>query len=125
MRKLPFRKVKIVRDSTEVEYNENVVFLANRMELPEKLSLISRQEWDKACVDGDSEQAYARYNEKCLRRTRNYLKTRKDRGRKMTLQTSQWKVVDESSGEVIGQFDSIEQAKRYCIKRSYDFGLFG
>ena len=125
MKKLPFRKVKIVRDFDEVEYNENAVFHANRGSVPTILSQISTHEWDKACVDRNHEQAYARYNEKYLRKARAYLKTRKDRGKRMALKTSQWKVVDESSGEVIGQFDSIEQAKRYCVKRSYDFGLFG
>ena len=125
MKKLPFRKVKIVRDFDEVEYNENAVFHANRGSVPKILSQISTHEWDKACVDRNYEQAYARYNEKYLRKARTYLKTRKDIGKKLMLKTSKWRIVDEATGETIEEFDSIEQAKRYCVKRSYDFGLFG
>ena len=35
-----------------------------------------------------------------------------------------WRVKDNTTGDIIGSFDSPVQAKRFCIKNDYDFGLY-
>jgi len=35
-----------------------------------------------------------------------------------------WRVKDKATGDIIGSFDSPVQAKRFCIKNDYDFGLY-
>lgn len=37
----------------------------------------------------------------------------------------EWKLVDEETGIEFKKFDSFEAAKRYCVRRDYDFGQFG
>lgn len=36
----------------------------------------------------------------------------------------QWFVMDKSTGEELTRLDSYEQAKQYCIKNDYDFGQY-
>lgn len=37
---------------------------------------------------------------------------------------AKWRVKDNATGDTIGSFDSPVQAKRFCIKNDYDFGLY-
>ena len=42
----------------------------------------------------------------------------------MHLDNSRWLVVNKETGERITFCDSLEQAKRFCIKNDLDFGMF-
>jgi hypothetical protein len=52
------------------------------------------------------------------------MKTLKKPGKKLKLENTSWFVIDVESGEKITRCDSIEQAKRFCIKNSFDFGMY-
>ena len=95
-----FRKVKIVRGSEVVEYNQNLV------------------DWKKYVIRANWEQEF-NWQEHNRR-----MKTLKKSGKRLKLENTSWFVIDVESGEKITRCDSIEQAKRFCIKNSYDFGMF-
>ena len=95
-----FRKVKIVRGREVVEYNQNLV------------------DWKKHVIRAIWEQEFN------WREHNRRMKTLKKPGKKLKLENTSWFVIDVESGEKITRCDSIEQAKRFCIKNSYDFGMF-
>lgn len=35
-----------------------------------------------------------------------------------------WFVMDKTTGDILTRLDSYEQAKQYCIKNDYDFGQY-
>lgn len=116
MKKLPFRKVKIVRAREEVEYCENSASFSDQKGV-EAMWTLERKglDWDK-CPD----KYMDKYN-KCMSR---YRKSLKKPGKKLNLEKFKWFVVDVSTDEEIARFDSIDQAKRFCVKNDYDFGLW-
>lgn len=95
-----FRKVKIVRGREVVEYNQNLV------------------DFKKHFIRIPYDEEYS-FREENRRR-----KTWKKPGKRLKLENTSWFVIDVESGEKITRCDSIEQAKRFCIKNSYDFGMF-
>jgi hypothetical protein len=98
---MKFRKVKIVRGREVVEYNQNLVDFKKHF---------IRATWD------DQEYDWRADNKR--------RKTLKKPGKRLKLENTSWFVIDAESGEKITRCDSIEQAKRFCIKNSYDFGMF-
>jgi len=95
-----FRKVKIVRGREVVEYNQNLV------------------DWKKHVIRATWDQEYN------WREDNRRMKTLKKPGKRLSLENTSWFVLDADTGEKITRCDSIEQAKRFCIKNSYDFGMF-
>ena len=95
-----FRKVKIVRGREVVEYNQNLV------------------DWKKHVIRATWDQEYN------WRADNKRRKTLKKPGKRLKLENTSWFVIDVESGDKITRCDSIEQAKRFCIKNSYDFGMF-
>jgi len=95
-----FRKVKIVRGQETVEYNQNVT------------------NWKRHHIRTPYDEDYSP-GEETRRR-----KTWKKPGRKLELENTHWFVLDAETDERIIRCDSIEQAKRFCIKNSYDFGMY-
>ena len=93
-----FRKVKIVRGQEVVEYDENL------------------QDWRKHVIVNPTQLTDGQYV-KC----RN---SWKKLGQRLKLENVHWFVLDVETGEKITRCDSIDQAKRFCIKNSYDFGMF-
>ena len=90
-----FRKVKIVRGQETVEYNQNLV------------------DFKKHVIVSSNQLKGGQYKNSW-----------KKPGKKLKLENAHWFVIDVESGEKITRCDSIEQAKRFCIKNSYDFGLY-
>ena len=95
-----FRKVKIVRGKETVEYNQNVV------------------NWKRNYIRTPYDEEYSPSKETKRR------KTWKKPGKKLKLENTHWFVLDAETGESIVRCDSIEQAKKFCIKNSYDFGMY-
>jgi hypothetical protein len=95
-----FRKVKIVRGREVVEYDQNLV------------------DWKKHVirVPWDQEFNWREHNRR--------MKTLKKPGKKLKLENTSWFVIDVESGEKITRCDSIEQAKKFCIKNCFDFGMY-
>ena len=93
-----FRKVKIVRGQEVIEYDENL------------------QDWRKHVIVNPSQLKYGQYVK--------YRNSWKKPGQRLKLENVRWFVLDAVTGEKITRCDSIEQAKRFCIKNSYDFGMF-
>jgi hypothetical protein len=119
LKNLPFRKVRIVRKTDKVEYNENSPFNNwTHSEYEKKLCNIVANEMGKDFAFG--EKYYKKYQDRLAK----YRKTKKNPGKRMKLEHFKWYVVDASTDETIEGFDSIEQAKRFCIKNDYDFGLY-
>jgi len=118
VKSLSFRKVKIVRRNDEVEYSENLYagWTKNRDSNNLWCFEKKRLDWNKSDK--------RKYVEKYSRCAEKYRRSLKKPGKKLNLETCRWFVVDESTGETIKAFDSIEQAKRFCIKNDYDFGLY-
>lgn len=113
-----FRKVKIVRGRAVVEYSENLYAGWTKNRDSNNLWFFEKKQldWNKS----DRRKYVEKYN----RCTEKYHRSLKKPGKKLNLETCKWFVVDESTGETIKTFDSIEQAKRFCIKNSYNFGMF-
>ena len=95
-----FRKVKIVRGHEVVEYNQNLV------------------NWKRQYIRTPYDEDYSPREETRRR------KTWKKPGKKLELENTHWFVLDSETGERIVRCDSIEQSKRFCIKNSYDFGMY-
>lgn len=118
MKRLPFRKVKIVRKCDEVEYSENLYAgwtkyrNSNKLWCYEKMGI----DWEKC----DNHK----YLEKCRRSAEKYHRSLKKPGKKLNIESTKWFVVDATTGEAIDGFDTIDQAKRFCIKNDYDFGMY-
>ena len=93
-----FRKVKIVRGQEVVEYDENL------------------RDWRRHVIVNPSQLKYGQYVK--------YRNSWKKPGKRLKLENVRWFVIDAETDEKITRCDSIEQAKRFCIKNSYDFGMF-
>ena len=71
------------------------------------------------------------YNQDVTNWKRHYIRTPYDEEywkkprKKLKLENTHWFVLDAETGEKITRCDSIGQAKRFCIKNSYDFGMYG
>ena len=96
MKKLIFRKVKIVKKIPHVELDDWLfrpigpfVIDRSRPKKEKKKSLAQRK------------------------------REQKEQERRV-----QWFVMDKSTGEELTRLDSYEQAKQYCIKNDYDFGQY-
>ena len=113
-----FRKVKIVRGQEVVEYSENLCSGWTKYRDSNKLWCYEKKgiDWEKC----DNHK----YVEKYRRSTEKYHRSLKKPGKRLNLENTSWFVIDADSGEKITRCDSIEQAKRFCIKNSYDFGMF-
>ena len=118
MKHLPFRKVKIVRKSDEVEYSENLYAGWTKYRDSNKLWC-----YEKKGIDW-SKQNKEKYIKKYRRSTEKYHGSLKKPGKKMKMESQKWHVLDFSTGELIEEFDTIDQAKRFCIKNDYDFGMY-
>ena len=118
MKRLPFRKVKIVRKNHDVEYSENLCSEWTKYRDSNKLWC-----YEKKSIDW-SHQNNEKYLEKYRRSSEKYRRSLKRPGKKMKMESQKWHVLDFSTGEIIEEFDSIEQAKRFCIKNDYDFGMY-
>ena len=118
MKKLRYRKVKIVRTTDRVEYMENLCSGwtkyrdANNLWCYEKKGV----DWNKC----DRGKYYKKYT-KCAEKYRRMLKKN---GKKMSMENVKWYVVDVESGERMKSFDDINQAKKWCIENDFDFGMF-
>lgn len=119
MKRLPFRKVKIVRKCAEVEYSENLCSEWTKYRDSNKLWC-----YEKKGIDWDNLDN-VKYMKKYKKSTEKYRRSLKRPGKKMKMESQKWHVLDFSTGEIIEEFDSIEQAKRFCIKNDYDFGMYG
>ena len=96
MKKLIFRKVKIVKKIPQVELGDWLfrpigpfVIDRSRPKKEKKKSLAQRK------------------------------REQKEQERRV-----QWYVMDKSTGEELTRLDTYEQAKQYCIKNDYDFGQY-
>ena len=118
MKRLPFRKVKIVRKCAEVEYSENLCSEWTKYRDSNKLWC-----YEKKSIDW-SHQNNEKYLERYRRSSEKYRRSLKRPGKKMKMESQKWHVLDFFTGEIIEEFDSIEQAKRFCIKNDYDFGMY-
>ena len=95
------RKVKIVRGREVVEYSLNLV------------------DWKRHVIRTPYDE------ESSPREETRRRKTLKKRGKKLKLEYyAHWFVLDAETGEKITCCDSIDQAKRFCIKNDYDFGMY-
>lgn len=118
MKRLPFRKVKILKRTKEVDYVENLCSSytkyrdSNSLWCYEKKRII----WEKC----DNQKYVEKYKRCCEK----YHRSLKKPGRKLALDNSKWLVLDSTTNEVLAELDSIEQAKRFCIKNDYDFGMY-
>ena len=95
---MSFRKVKIVRGREVVEYNENL------------------QDWRRHVLVNPDQLMDGQYTK--------YRNSWKKIGKKMQLENVHWFVLDAETDEKITRCDSIGQAKRFCIKNDYDFGMY-
>ena len=93
-----FRKVKIVRGREVVEYNENL------------------QDWKRHVLVNPDQLMDGQYTK--------YRNSWKKPGKKLQLENTSWFVLDAETDEKITRCDSIGQAKRFCIKNDYDFGMY-
>ena len=93
-----FRKVKIVRGCEVVEYNENL------------------QDWKRHVLVDPAQLMDGQYTK--------YRNSWKKIGKKMQLENVHWFVLDAETDEKLAQCDSIGQAKRFCIRNDYDFGMY-
>lgn len=120
MKKLKFTKVKIVKCIDDVSYNENIPFNNYRAkaEYDQISDIIRKLNAFANCVD--SMKTCRIYNRMCKR----YEALRKQPGKNMHIENPKWMIVDSNTSERIKVCDSIEQAKRYCIKNDLDFGMF-
>ena len=92
-----FRKVKIVRGQEVVEYDENL------------------QDWRRHVLVNPDQLKYG---------DDKYRDSWKKPGKKLKLENVRWFVLDAETGETITRCDSIDQAKRFCIKNDCDFGMY-
>ena len=94
MKKLVFRKVKIVKDIPTVDitqwYSPREIAEFKKGNKPKKRKPLS-------------------------------LKLKEQRERE---QLAKWFVLDKVSKEELARFDSYDQAKQFCIKNDYDFGQY-
>ena len=96
-----FRKVKIVRGEETVEYSQNVTNWKRHY---------IRTPYDEESSPGEE-----------TRRRKTWKKSSK----KLKLEYyTHWFVLDAETDEKITRCDSIEQAKRFCIRNDYDFGMY-
>lgn len=96
MKKLIFRKVKIVKNIPRVELGD----------------LLSRP-IDPLSIDRSR-----------TRKEKKKSLAQRKREQKEQDRYVQWYVMDKSTGEELTRLDSYEQAKQYCIKNDYDFGQY-
>ena len=94
MKKLVFRKVKIVKDIPTVDitrwYSPREIAGFNKGNKPKKRKPLSLK-----------------------------LKEQQERER-----LAKWFVLDKASKEELARFDNYTQAKQFCIKNDYDFGQY-
>ena len=95
---MDFRKVKIVRGQEVIEYDENL------------------QDWRKHIIVNPDQLEYGQYVK--------YRDSWKKAGKRLKLENTSWFVLDAETGEKITRCDSIEQAKRFCIKNDCDFRMY-
>ena len=120
MKKLKFTKVKIVKCVDDVSYNENIPFNIDKVRaaykrISDELRYFSEQSNHASTLE------MCRTYDKIYKR---YEATRKHPGKVMHIENPRWMIVNDETGERIKFCDSIEQAKRYCIKNDLDFGMF-
>lgn len=96
MKKLIFRKVKIVKNIPRVELGDWMSRKINPLSIDRSRP---RKEKKKSLAKRKREQ----------KEQDRYVK---------------WFVMDKSTGEELTRLDSYEQAKQYCIKNDYDFGQY-
>lgn len=96
MKKLIFRKVKIVKKIPHVELDDWLFrpigpFVIDRSRpKKEKKKSLAQRKWEQ-----------------------------KEQERHV-----KWFVMDKTTGDILARLDSCEQAKQYCVKNDYDFGQY-
>lgn len=107
MKNLMFRKVKIVKGLAQID-NVNGAS-------PKSASKPSRMG-----IDG----FHGALNKKMGKCLVIDPKSRKLRKSDEDTMISTWMVLDADSGDILDEFDDINQARQFCIKNDYDFGQY-
>lgn len=124
MKKLVFRKVRITK---MYENHEGFAYVVNPDSHRKAMGRLGRQfehEYDLNNV-AERPKKFSQLIERHNKRIDAYNKTLK----RWNTQPKdrivvKWKVVDLDTGNTMKTCDSYQEAKRFCIKNDYDFGLY-
>lgn len=101
-----FKRVKIVKGIETIEYDEAICDFRNHVR--------SVDEWMRL-MEGNKhvDRMYVKHRGTCRRPPK-----------RLTQDLVRWYVLDSETNARIGRFDDIYQAKRFCIRNGYDFGMY-
>lgn len=124
MKKLVFRKVKIVK---AYENHEGFAYVVNPDSHRKAMGRLGRQfehEYDLNNV-AERPKKFDQLIERHNKRIDAYNKTLKrwDTQHKDRI-VVKWKIVDLATGDTMKTCDSYQEAKQLCIKNDYDFGQY-
>lgn len=124
MKKLVFRKVKIVK---AYENHEGFAYVVNPDSHRKAMRMLNRQfdhEYDLNNV-AERPKKFNQLIERHNKRVDAYNKTLKrwDTQHKDRI-VVKWKIVDLDTGDTMKTCDSYQEAKQLCIKNDYDFGQY-
>ena len=129
MKKLVFRKVRIERETRRKWDDKTCVPYPLKGDRIRYATAVLNQELDREYIEAESHEQRERALERHDRRMSRYRSTlgrwRSEKMRRIPPIDTKWRIVDEETGDVIGRFDSIQQAKRYCTLNDFDFGQYG
>ena len=124
MKKLVFRKVKIVKS---YENHEGFTHVLDQTHHSRILFSIGKQFEYEYDVNNVSERpkTFAKLMERHNKRVDAYNKTlKKWYEHPKDRIVMRWKIVDLSTGNTMKTCDSYQEAKQFCIKNDYDFGQY-
>lgn len=110
MKKIKFKRVSIVKETRDFKVFNKYDWKSRNKERERILNELNYESI-----------GFEKWNNTIDRKMAQYERTLKRDSTEVS--KSIWKIIG-SDGHMIGRFDSLEQAKRYCLKNDLDYGYF-